>query len=178
MRCAVTAWLSRVGRSGSAPPTASTRAWRRPRRLLASRQEFSAILAGNDLIALGALGVLAESGLRCPKQVSVVGFNDLPMVDKLTPPLTTVSLPLHEMGALAARMLLAQIDNPGHDGAVPQSLLGVELAVRGSTTSTERDPFVDPASELARRLAPAHTAAPEPFHGGQEGSPQTSEERR
>ena len=107
-------------------------------RLLAARQEFSAILAGNDLIALGALDVLAESGFRCPKQVSVVGFNDLPMVDKLTPPLTTVSLPLHEMGALAARMLLAQIDNPGHNGAVHQSLLGVELAVRGSTARAPR----------------------------------------
>ena len=106
--------------------------------LLASRQEFSAILAGNDLIALGALGVLAESGLRCPKQVSVVGFNDLPMVDKLTPPLTTVSLPLPELGALAARLLLAQIDNPGHDGPVAQSLLAVELAVRGSTARAVR----------------------------------------
>jgi LacI family transcriptional regulator len=102
-------------------------------RLLAARQEFTAILAGNDLIALGALGVLADAGLRCPSQVSVVGFNDLPMVDKLTPPLTTVSLPLHEMGALAARMLLAQIDDPGQHGPVAQSLLGVELAVRGST---------------------------------------------
>jgi len=102
-------------------------------RLLAARQEFTAILAGNDLIALGALSVLAAAGLRCPEQVSVVGFNDLPLVDKLTPPLTTVALPLREMGALAARMLLAKIEGNGHDGPVAQSLLGVELAVRGST---------------------------------------------
>ena len=102
-------------------------------RLLSSRLDFTAILAGNDLIALGALAVLADAGLRCPKQVSVVGFNDLPLVDKLTPSLTTVSLPLREMGALAARLLLAEIESPGHSGPVAQSLLGVELAVRGST---------------------------------------------
>jgi LacI family transcriptional regulator len=102
-------------------------------RLLASDVEFTALLAGNDLIALGALAVLAATGKRCPGDVSVVGFNDLPMVDKLTPSLTTVTLPLREMGALAARMLLTAIDTPERDGAVAQSLLGVELAVRGST---------------------------------------------
>jgi LacI family transcriptional regulator len=101
--------------------------------LLAAGHEFTAILAGNDLIALGALEALADAGLRCPDQVSVVGFNDLPLVDKLTPPLTTVSLPLREMGALAARMLLAEIDDSGPKGPVAQSLLSVELAVRGST---------------------------------------------
>lgn len=102
-------------------------------RLLAAGQEFTAILAGNDLIALGALSVLEGAGLRCPRQVSVVGFNDLPLVDKLTPPLTTVSLPLRDMGALAARMLLGKIEGNGHAGPVAQSLLGVDLAVRGST---------------------------------------------
>jgi LacI family transcriptional regulator len=63
----------------------------------------------------------------------VIGFNDLPLVDKLTPPLTTVRLPLHEMGALAARTLLSEMDRATPDGRVAQSLLGVELAVRGST---------------------------------------------
>ncbi|HKS98820.1 MAG TPA: LacI family DNA-binding transcriptional regulator [Rugosimonospora sp.] len=102
-------------------------------RLLASGREFTAVLAGNDLIAFGVLAVLAGAGLRCPEQVSVIGFNDLPLVDKLTPPLTTVRLPLHEMGTLAARTLLGEIDRTGPDGRVAQSLLGVELAVRGST---------------------------------------------
>jgi LacI family transcriptional regulator len=102
-------------------------------RLLASGRDFTAILAGNDLIAFGALAVLSGAGIRCPQQVSVIGFNDLPLVDKLTPPLTTVRLPLHEMGALAARTLLSEIDRNGPDGRVTQALLGVELAVRGST---------------------------------------------
>src|SRR5258705_4755809 len=73
------------------------------RRLLASGKDCTAIVAGNDLIALGVLAVLAEAGIGCPQQMSLIGFNDLPMVDKLTPPLTTVRLPLAEIGALAAR---------------------------------------------------------------------------
>jgi LacI family transcriptional regulator len=111
--------------------------------LLASGQEFTAIVAGNDLIALGALETLAAAGLRCPDDVSVVGINNLPLVDKLTPPLTTVSLPLAEMGALAARMLLSQIEDSPHKGPVAQSLLGVQLAVRGSTgPAPTRKPLV------------------------------------
>ena len=103
------------------------------RRLVAGTRDFTAILAGNDLIALGVLSVLAEHGIACPEQVSVVGFNDLPMVDKLTPPLTTVRLPLHEIGGVAARILLGEMNGSSHNGSVKQSLLGVELAVRGTT---------------------------------------------
>jgi LacI family transcriptional regulator len=102
-------------------------------RLLATRRDFTAMLAGNDLIAFGALAALAGAGLRCPEQVSLIGFNDLPLVDKLSPPLTTVRLPLREMGALAARTLLTAMDRAAPDGRGAQSLLGVELAVRGST---------------------------------------------
>jgi LacI family transcriptional regulator len=109
------------------------------RRLLAGGRDFTALLAGNDLIALGALDVFAETGVRCPQEVSLIGFNDLPLVGRLDPPLTTVRLPLHEMGALAARMLLAEMEGAGPDGrVVAQSLLGVELVVRGSTSAPAR----------------------------------------
>lgn len=104
------------------------------RKLITPSYDGTAILAGNDLIAFGALSVLAEAGLSCPGRVSLVGFNDLPLVDKLTPPLTTVRLPLADMGALAARTLLGQIDLAAvPDGRAAQSLLGVELIVRGTT---------------------------------------------
>jgi LacI family transcriptional regulator len=103
------------------------------KRLLASGPDFTAVLAGNDLIAFGVLAVLADAGIRCPEHVSVIGFNDLPLVDKLTPPLTTVRLPSREMGALAARTLLADLDGERPDGRVAQALLGVELAIRGTT---------------------------------------------
>ncbi|MBO0867767.1 MAG: LacI family DNA-binding transcriptional regulator [Micromonosporaceae bacterium] len=119
-------------------------------RLLASAAEFTAVLAGNDLIALGALDAFSRAGIHCPDRVSVVGFNDLPMVDRLTPPLSTVRLPLHEMGTLAARILLDEIDaagptdgggsamQPAQPQRVAQSLLGVELAVRGTTAAPAR----------------------------------------
>ncbi|HKD97150.1 MAG TPA: LacI family DNA-binding transcriptional regulator [Micromonosporaceae bacterium] len=103
------------------------------RSLLASGTDATAILAGNDLIAFGVLSELAAAGIPCPGRMSVIGFNDLPLVDKLTPPLTTVRLPLHEMGSLAARILLGEIDATSSNGRVAQSLLGVDLAVRGTT---------------------------------------------
>jgi LacI family transcriptional regulator len=102
-------------------------------RLVASGQQFTAIIAGNDLIAFGVLGVLNKAGISCPDQVSLIGFNDMPHLDKMAPPLTTVALPLAEMGAQAARILLEKIDHPALADRGIQSLLGVELVVRGST---------------------------------------------
>jgi LacI family transcriptional regulator len=103
------------------------------RRLLKSGQDVTAILCGNDLIALGALSVLAEAGITCPDHMSVVGFNNMAMVDRLTPPLTTVRLPLHQIGELSARLLLAEIERGPQNAAAVQTLLGVQLAVRGTT---------------------------------------------
>ncbi|MDQ1464355.1 MAG: LacI family transcriptional regulator [Actinomycetota bacterium] len=104
------------------------------RRLLASGTGgFTAIVAANDLIALGVLAALNEKGLRCPADVSLIGFNDLPLIDRLTPPMTTIRLPLHELGELAAQTLLKQMTNPHPAGASVRTLLGIELVVRGTT---------------------------------------------
>lgn len=93
--------------------------------------EFSAIVAGNDLIALGCYDVFAERGIACPDDVSVVGFNDMPFLDKLRPPLTTVSVPHHQVGTEAARMLLEAMKEPDRP---PRSvLLAPSLVVRDST---------------------------------------------
>lgn len=92
---------------------------------------FTAVLAGNDLLAIGCYDVLADRGLHCPGDVSIVGFNDIQFVDKLTPPLTTVRLPHYELGAEAARLLLEELREPGRH---PRSvLLPLTLVVRGST---------------------------------------------
>ena len=103
------------------------------RRLLKSGQDVTAILCGNDLIALGALSVLAEHGIGCPADMSVIGFNNIAMVDRLTPPLTTVRLPLHQIGELSARLLLAEIEGGPQNAGAVQTLLSVQLAVRGTT---------------------------------------------
>jgi LacI family transcriptional regulator len=91
----------------------------------------TAIVAGNDLIALGCLDALAEAGLNCPSDVSLVGFNDMPMLARLDPPLTTVHLPQEEIGTEAARLLLDRIARP--DGPAKRLLLPCHLTVRGST---------------------------------------------
>jgi LacI family transcriptional regulator len=93
--------------------------------------EFTAIVAGNDLIALGCYDVFNERGLVCPDDISVVGFNDMPLLDKLRPPLTTVGIPQHQVGEEAARMLLESINEPGRPAR--SVLLPVSLVVRGST---------------------------------------------
>ncbi len=105
------------------------------RLLLRSGQDVTAILCGNDLIAMGALSVFAEAGIRCPDDMSVIGFNNMAMVDRLTPPLTTVRLPLHQIGELSARQLLAEIEGGPQNAGAAQTLLGVQLAVRGTTAA-------------------------------------------
>jgi len=100
-------------------------------RLLDSGTEFTAVLAGNDLLALGCYDALASRGLRCPVDMSVVGFNDMPFTDKFSPPLTSVRIPHYEIGAEAARMLLEELRQPGRH---PRSMvLPLKLCLRGST---------------------------------------------
>jgi LacI family transcriptional regulator len=107
------------------------------RSLIRSGHDCTAILAGNDLIAFGVLGELTKAGISCPQQMSVIGFNDLPLVDKLTPPLTTVRVPLAAMGSLAARILLTEIDATAGNSLIAQSLLGSELVIRGTTAAPQ-----------------------------------------
>jgi LacI family transcriptional regulator len=82
------------------------------RGLLDAGTEFTAVIAGNDLLALGCYDVFAERGIECPRDLSVVGFNDMPFIDKLRPPLTSVRVPHYAVGSEAARMLLESLQNP------------------------------------------------------------------
>jgi LacI family transcriptional regulator len=101
------------------------------RALLDAGLDFTAVVAGNDLIALGCYDVFAERGISCPEEMSVVGFNDMPFLDKLRPPLTTIAIPHQQIGAEAARLLLDSIAEP--DRASRSVLLPLSLVVRGST---------------------------------------------
>ena len=103
------------------------------RGLLDADVGFTAVVAGNDLIALGCYDVFAERGIDCPRDVSVVGFNDMPFLDKLRPPLTTIAIPHQEIGAEAARLLLESIAEP--DRQVRSVLFPLSLVVRGSTAA-------------------------------------------
>lgn len=101
------------------------------RQLLDAGVGFSAVVAGNDMIALGCYDVFTERGIRCPADISVVGFNDMPFIDKLAPPMTTVRIPHYEIGAEAARLLLDLIDEP--DRTIRSVVLPLSLIERGST---------------------------------------------
>ena len=101
------------------------------RGLLDSGVEFTAIVAGNDLLALGEDVVAAERGIDCPTEMSVVGFNDMPFLDKLRPPLTTIAIPHQQIGTEAARLLLDGIAEPNRPAR--SVLLPLTLVVRGST---------------------------------------------
>jgi LacI family transcriptional regulator len=102
-------------------------------KLIGSGAEFTAVLAGNDLLALGCYDALAAHGLACPDDVSVVGFNDMPFADKFAPPLTSVRIPQYEIGAAAARLLLEELREPGR---YPRSVvLPLTLSTRASTAS-------------------------------------------
>jgi LacI family transcriptional regulator len=99
--------------------------------VLAAAPDVTAIVAGNDLVALGCYDALAARGLACPERISVVGFNDMPFAGKFNPPLTTIRIPHYEIGAAAADLLLERLAGPG---APPRHVvLEPELVVRGST---------------------------------------------
>ncbi|HWI30085.1 MAG TPA: substrate-binding domain-containing protein [Microbacterium sp.] len=88
---------------------------------------ITALVCVTDLVAVGARNGLRRRGLDVPGDVSVVGFDDMLLVADLTPPLTTVRAPFHELGALAGRIALGQT---AFEGAIE---LPTELVVRGST---------------------------------------------
>ncbi len=86
----------------------------------------------NDLIAIGVCRALAELGLRVPDDVSVVGFDDIPILEYLPVPLTTVRVPQADMGRLAAELLVAQITG-GAPARPVRQFLDAPLVVRAST---------------------------------------------
>ena len=75
--------------------------------LLDSGASFSAIFAANDMTAIGALAALRERGIAVPGDISLVGYDDIPISRDITPALTTVRVPMIEMGRQAMRLALA-----------------------------------------------------------------------
>ena len=91
----------------------------------------TAIAAANDMLAVGCYAALDDAGLSCPDDISVVGFNDMPFIDRLRPPLTTIRFPHYQVGTEAAQLLLERIAE--HAGPVKILYLAPELVIRGST---------------------------------------------
>jgi LacI family transcriptional regulator len=99
---------------------------------LADRRQATGVFAHNDAIAMGAVRALRDAGLDCPRDVSVVGYNDVPMADCLDPPLTTIRLDGAEVGRQAGEAVLAAIRGlPIPEGRPP---VPAELVVRSSVS--------------------------------------------
>jgi LacI family transcriptional regulator len=98
---------------------------------------FTALAVANDMLCLGVYDALDEAGLRVGSDISVTGFNDMPFVDRISPPLTTVRIQHAEMGRQGAELLLAEMAEPGVSRQ--DILLQPELVVRRSTAA-RRDP--------------------------------------
>ena len=97
---------------------------------LLERRAPTAVIAGNDMIAIGCYAALRSRGARCPGDVSVIGFNDMLLSGFLDPPLTTVAIPQYDIGVCAAELILRLMAD---DGEPAHRLLPTELVVRGST---------------------------------------------
>jgi LacI family transcriptional regulator len=100
--------------------------------LLAERRDFTAIVAGSDLMAIGILRALTEQGLRVPDDVSLLGFDDVDFCQYTAPPLTTVRQDRVVMGRSAVQLLIAMIEGRGD---VSPLTLPMQLVVRKSTIS-------------------------------------------
>jgi LacI family repressor for deo operon, udp, cdd, tsx, nupC, and nupG len=111
-------------------------------------REVTALVCGSDLMALGAIRAAHRRGLSVPRDLSVVGFDDSPLIAFTDPPLTTLRQPVAAMGNAAVRALVDEIN--GHAAPRSEYVFPAELVVRGSTAAAP--------SRRATRPAPASVA--------------------
>jgi DNA-binding LacI/PurR family transcriptional regulator len=100
-------------------------------RLLAMGQRFTALIVGNDEMAIGAIHALRDHGLEVPTDVSVIGMDDIPIAAHIRPPLTTIRQDFKGFSSTAIQYLLELIKNP--DSEPEQRAIFPELMVRDST---------------------------------------------
>lgn len=103
------------------------------RALLDAHPMTTAIVAGNDLVALGCYDALKKLRRSCPRQISIVGHNDMPLMDLVSPPLTTVRIHHHQLGYQAARLVVGHIQRT--QSGEMEIKLKPKLIVRGSTAA-------------------------------------------
>lgn len=119
-----------VVRLGSIDPTPNL-GYPYGKELLGRKKPFTALLAYNDISAIGAIRSFREAGLRVPDDISVVGFDDIPAAAFHHPSLTTIHQPLHRMGELAAEVLIAKIE--GREASERELSVQPKIVVREST---------------------------------------------
>ena len=117
--------------------------WRAARELLTMRRPSpTALFAANDAMAVGALLALHEAGVDIPRDMSVVGFDDIPIARYVTPSLTTVRVAIDVLGARAAALLVRALSEPMQRGDAHREIIPAELIVRHSCGPPTRKPPV------------------------------------
>ncbi len=114
--------------------------------LLAGGRAFTAIVCSNDRLAIGAISALRRHALSCPEDVSVTGYNDMPMADRLSPALTTIRIEQYRAGFEAAELLMQAIGTPVELRRPSHIVLPVELILRESTRAPRPGPGTDARS--------------------------------
>jgi DNA-binding LacI/PurR family transcriptional regulator len=117
---------------------------RRAMARLLEQPDLTAVFVASDVVALGALAAIREAGLRVPEDVSVVGFDDVPLAAFFDPPLTTIRLPAEDLGRAAG---LALLDRIAGRVVATRTILPTELVIRSSSGPP-------PASDRRRRGVP------------------------
>lgn len=100
--------------------------------LLDRRPDLTAVVCANDLLAMGAYRAVRQRGLTVGADVAITGYNDIPLLDLLEPPLTSVRVPYRRMGSEAADLLLSLLSNNG-SGEPTSRRLAPTLSIRGSS---------------------------------------------
>jgi DNA-binding LacI/PurR family transcriptional regulator len=125
-------------------------------RLLQLRARPTAIVARNDVTAVGALQALNETGLRVPGDISVTGFDNIPLAATISPALTTMTRPTEEEGRLAGEFLIARLERP-QESIVPRTILFERHLITRASTA-----FLVPARPERRRRHAGLTTAAKP----------------
>ena len=107
------------------------------RELLAASPRPDAVFAANDMMALGCLFAFAQAGVRVPADIALAGFDDIPLARYVHPALTTIRVNIAELGARAARLLIAKVAG---EATNESSVLMTELIVRESSAEANRPP--------------------------------------
>jgi DNA-binding LacI/PurR family transcriptional regulator len=110
--------------------------YRATRELVAAGRKFTAIFAATDVVASGVLVALREAGLRVPEDISVVGYDDIPLAMDLTPKLTTVRVDYEELGRTAVRYAL----NRDRHAMSQHTVMGTHVVIRDSTGPAPKSP--------------------------------------
>lgn len=112
----------------------------------------TAVVAANDLTAIGAISEFEAAGLKVPADISVVGFDDIDFATLTKPALTTVNLPRNELGRRAVEMLLKSLDSPQTEGA--EVRIPTNLIIRQSTAPA-RIQTAAPTEKKRGKISPA-----------------------